>query len=170
MTWVATAIVGSAVVGGVATNIASKRAAEGQSKALEATQGATAAARFDINRLFGQAADTREAGFGRTLDFLSGAPSKQIAPFQAGSLAAQETTAAGLPQVQRAILGLPTDLSGIGPKIIEGDFDVDVSPFTRAATPSVAGRTPVVGDTRINQGTRLPGRGGVSPNRNIQRF
>lgn len=143
MTWGVVAIVGAAAVGGIATNVASKRAAEGQSKALQATQGAAEAARFDINRLFGQAGKERQGAFGRTLDFLSGAPSRQIEPFQAGSLAAQETTAAGLPQIQRAILGLPTDLSGIGPKIIEGDFDVDVSQFRPISTVS-APRTPLL--------------------------
>ena len=136
MSFVATAIVGAAVIGGVATNAASKRAAEGQSEALGATTEATEAARFDINRLFGQAKETRESGFGRTLDFLSGAPSRQIDPFQQGSLAAQETTAAGLPQIQRAILGLPTDLSQIRPKQITGNFDVDVSQFRPAALPA----------------------------------
>lgn len=132
----ALAIVGSAVVGAVASKSASKSAAKGQERALEATGAAAEAAKFDINRLFGKAEETREAGFGRTLDFLAGAPERQIDPFQRGSRAAQETTAAGLPQVQRAILGLPTDLSRIKPRSIEGDFNIPVPERTPAAPPS----------------------------------
>lgn len=141
MSWAAVAVVGAAVVGGVASNRASKRASEGQSDALQASSASVEAAKFDINRLFGQAKETREGGFGRTLDFLAGAPGRQIDPFQQGSLAAQETTAAGLPQVQRAILGLPTDLSQIRPRTIEGNFNVDASEFR----PPPAASTPTPG-------------------------
>jgi len=129
------AILGSAAIGASATGRATEAATEGQEKSQAAFDAATAAARLDINRLFGQAKDTRESGFGRTLDLLSGAPTRQIEPFQQGSLAAQETTAAGLPQVRNAILGLPTDFSKIGPRSISAPPNIDISKFRPEPAP-----------------------------------
>ena len=177
MAWVVTAIAGAtglatgtvAAIGGTligagisarATGKAAETAAKGQEKSQAAVDAAAEAARFDINRLFGKAADTRKDAFGRTLDFLSGAPSRQIDPFQQGSLAAQETTAAGLPQIQRAILGLPTDLSQIRPRSITGDFDVDISKFRPALPAALPAPQPNIQITaeQLALQNALPGR------------
>lgn len=147
MAWVATAVVGAlgttgtavlgaAAVGAIASNRASKRAAEGQEEALEATTAATAQARGDITQLFGEAGEARGEAFGKTLEFISGAPSKQITPFQRGNVLAQEQISRGLPQIERAILGQPTDLSGFTARSVGApeSFNFDLSQFRRPET------------------------------------
>lgn len=118
MSWIATAIVGSAVIGGVASNRASKRAAEGQTKALGATTVASDQARRDITSLFAKAKESRAKGFGEALETIAGSPAKIIEPFQRGNVLAQEQVVRGLPQIQKAILGLPTDLTGFKPRTV----------------------------------------------------
>ena len=125
------AIIGSAVIGGIATSRAAGKAAKGQERALGAATAATERARGDVTRLFGTAGEARERGFGRALDFLSTAPGTQIAPFQRGNILAQEQIARGLPQIQRAILGQPVDLSGFTARTIGApeSFNFDLSGF-----------------------------------------
>ena len=125
------AIIGSAVIGGIATSRAAGKAAKGQERALGAATAATERARGDVTRLFGTAGEARERGFGRALDFLSTAPGTQIAPFQRGNILAQEQIARGLPQIQRAILGQPVDLSGFTARTIGApeSFNFDLSEF-----------------------------------------
>lgn len=118
MSWVATAVVGSAVIGGVASNSASKRAAEGQEKALEANAVAVADAEGKVNNLFGEAEQQQSQAFTSAMDYLSGAYGKQIQPFQQGNMAAQAQISRGLPQIQNAIMGNPVDLSGFKPRAI----------------------------------------------------
>ena len=112
MSWVATAVIGSAVIGGVASNSAAKKAAKGQERALDASTAGTELARTDINRLFEQAAGQQQEGFSGALNFLGGAVPQQLAPFQAGNVAAQQQLSRGLPQIQAALLGNQLDLSG----------------------------------------------------------
>ena len=138
MGWVATAIIvggTSAVVGAVASNAASKRAAEGQKNALAASTAAADSARTDINRLFGDSASARERGFGNALDFISGAPSQQIAPFQAGNMLAQQQVSRGLPQIQNALMGNPIDLSGFQSRSIgtPESYNFDLSKYKKPA-------------------------------------
>ena len=128
MGWVATAIIGSAVIGGVASNSAAKKAAKGQENALEASSAATAQARGDIKGLFGEADTQQGQAFQDTRNFLTGALPAQIAPFQAGNVAAQEQLARGLPQIQNALMGNPVDLSGFQAR----RFDVPQLPGTQA--------------------------------------
>ncbi len=139
MSWVATAIIGSAVIGGAASNRASQRAAEGQSKALAASKKGTGLAEINVRQLFGEAGQARGRGFGETLDFISGASSRQIQPFQAGNVAAQEQVSRGLPQVLAAIRGTPVDLSGFEPRSIgtPESFNFDLSRFRPGATPPI---------------------------------
>ena len=138
MGWVATAIIGSAasaVVGAVASNAASKRAAAGQKNALAASTAVADSARTDINRLFGDSASARERGFGNALDFISGAPSQQIAPFQAGNMLAQQQVSRGLPQIQNALMGNPVDTSGFQSRSIgtPASYNFDLSKYKKPA-------------------------------------
>ena len=127
----ALAVVGSAVIGARASSKAAKSARSGQKEALRATTAATGQARGDITRLFGEAEESRGEAFGNVLDFISGAPSQQIAPFQRGNVLAQEQVGRGLTQVQRAILGQDVDLSGFQAKTVGApeSFDFDLSRF-----------------------------------------
>lgn len=112
------AVVGAAAIGAVASNRASKRAAKGQREALAATSAAATQARDDIRRLFGEATAARRKGFGEAIETIAGSPAKIIEPFQKGNVLAQEQVIRGLPQIQNAILGLPTDLSGFKPRTV----------------------------------------------------
>ena len=140
---VGAAILGSAAIGAFATSRATKAATKGQERGLAASTAATDRARGDVTRLFGTAGEARERGFGRALDFLSTAPGTQIAPFQRGNILAQEQIARGLPQIQRAILGQPTDLSGFTARTIGApeSFNFDLSGF-RSEPQAVAPTTP----------------------------
>ena len=114
-----------------ATKKAAKSAAQGQSNALGASTAATGQARGDVNRLFDEATQSRQQGFGNALDFTAGAIPQQIAPFQQGNLAAQQQLSRGLPQIQNALLGQPVDLSGFQGRQIGSprDFQFDLSRF-----------------------------------------
>ena len=140
MSWaiVATvATVGSAVIGGIASDRASKRAAKGQKRALEASQTATGAAGTELRSRFGLADVARQRGFGQALDVLAGAPEQQIAPFQQGNILAQEQISRGLPQIQNAILGRDIDLAGFTPRNVgqPSDFNFDLSGINVGVTP-----------------------------------
>lgn len=127
----AVAAIGGALIGAKASSRASKRAVRGQKRALAASEAAAARARTDVTGLFRKGAEARKLGFDRSLDFSSGAPEKQIAPFQRGNILAQEQVSRGLPQIQSAILGQPVDLSGFQARSVgaPSSFNFDLSGF-----------------------------------------
>jgi hypothetical protein len=113
------AVIGAAVVGGVASNVAAKKAAKAQGKASDAAIGATkqaaTEARADVNRIFPQAQATANQGFQGALDVFGQSVPAQFDVFQQGNVAAQQALISGLPQIQNAILGGNVDLSGLQP-------------------------------------------------------
>lgn len=119
MSGIATAVVASAVIGGIASNKANKKASAAQSEssqlAREATEAAARQAREDVNRLIPQAQETANLGFQGALDVFGQSTPAQIDAFQQGNLGAQQQLLAGLPQIQNAILGGNVDLSGLQP-------------------------------------------------------
>lgn len=157
----AVATVGAALIGSRASSKASKAATKGQDKALAATQAATAQARGDITDLFGRAGESREEGFGNVLDFISGAPSKQIQPFQTGNVLAQEQVGRGLTEIQKAILGQGVDLSGFKARSVGApeSFDFDLSRFRQPPAAVPTGNTPPPFDLS-----------GIGSNRGFNRF
>ena len=80
---------------------------------------ATKEARSDIFKLFPEAQQSRQAGISAGLDFLKQSTPQQIGAFQQGNVGAQELIAAGLPQIQNAILGNPVDMRQIQPRQID---------------------------------------------------
>lgn len=111
--WVAGAVVGSAVIGAVSSRSAAKTAAKGAERGQDILQQSREQARQDVLGLFPEIQQAQQQGFQQSRDFLSGQVlPQQLGAFQQGNVAAQEQLARGLPQVQSAILGLPTDLSG----------------------------------------------------------
>jgi len=116
MSWVVSAVVGtvgSAVIGGIASNKASKRAAEGQENALAETRASIGQARGEVKDAFAAAEQLQNQGFQNALGGLFGGAERQIAPFQEGNVQAQNTLIGGLQQQQNALLGnAPVDLSG----------------------------------------------------------
>ena len=98
-----------------------------QRKANEASRtdvlNAVAQARQDATSLFPTAATNRNLGFQSALDVLGQTIPGQIDVFQQGNVGAQQALLAGLPQVQNAIFGLPTDLSGLQPQRLDVNTD-----------------------------------------------
>jgi len=138
MSWIATAVIGSAVVGGIASSKASKRAAEGQEQALAESGAAIGQARGEVKDAFGRAEQLQTQGFQDALGTLFAGPERQIAPFQEGNVQAQNTLIGGLQQQQNALLGnAPVDLSG---------FQAQRIPFQA-----------------LNQGSLLAGQGQLNP-------
>jgi len=80
-------------------------------------------ARRDVIGLFDTANINRNLGTQAALDIFGQTIPQQFGAFQQGNVGAQETLLAGLPQIQNAILGLPTELSGLQPRSIEFDTD-----------------------------------------------
>ena len=70
-------------------------------------------ARADIFPRFEQGQRILSEGFQGAGNVISGAVPSQIGSFQQGNVGAQQQLLAGLPQIQRAILGLPTDTRNI---------------------------------------------------------
>lgn len=123
----AAAVVGAAVVGGVASNVAANKASKAQRQASDAAIGATkqaaTGATSDVNRIFPQAQETANLGFQGALDVFGQSAPAQMDVFQQGNLGAQQQLLAGLPQIQNAILGGNVDLSGLQPfKIQQPDL------------------------------------------------
>lgn len=140
MSWVAAAVIGSAVVGGVASNSASKRAAEGAEKGQDILAQSRVQGRADVNRLFPQAQASQTKGFEESRDFITGQlVPQQTQPFIGGNMAAQNQVARGLPQIQNAIMGNPVDLSGFTARQIGSapSFNTDIyKPQEVAPTPA----------------------------------
>ena len=75
----------------------------------------------DNTRLFGAAQDNLLAGAQAGLDVFGSTIPQQFGAFQQGNVGAQPPLIRGLPQVNNAILGLPTDLSSFQPQRINVD-------------------------------------------------
>lgn len=177
----AVVVAGGAIAGAVIKSKASKDAAKasarGQQAALAASQQGATSAIGDINRLFGTAAEARQGGFTQALDFLSGAPAQQIAPFQQGNVLAQEQLARGLPQFQQAILGQPTDLSGFQARQIgqPSDFNINIPTTDQLGPiqPPPGSGQPVQGQTiggGQTPGFRFPDQFGPGINFDLRKF
>lgn len=111
MSGVATAIAGSALVGAVASNNASKRAeksAQSTSDAqIQATERAVQQARGDVMEYFPSAQQSAQQGFQQALNVFNQTLPQQTQAFTSGNVAAQNALLAGLPSMQAAILGTP---------------------------------------------------------------
>lgn len=80
-----------------------------------------AQARGDILKLIPSADTNRNLGFQAALDVFGQSVPQQLSTFQQGNVGAQQALLAGLPQMRNAILGLPTDLSGLQAQQVQFD-------------------------------------------------
>ena len=109
------AVIGAAATAGSAIDQRrqTRRAQESQEEQTAERQAFTeqqlGQARSDVTTLFPEAQRVQQRGFQGALDIFGQAVPEQARLFQGGNVAAQEQLLAGLPQIQRAILGLPTD-------------------------------------------------------------
>ena len=90
--------------------------------------------------LFESASQNRLAGSKRALDILGQSIPQQLSTFRQGNLAAQEQLLAGLPQIQNALLGLPTDLSTLQPRqsTFDPSFTQQKLPFFQSPSAALA--------------------------------
>lgn len=144
---VAAGAVGAAAISSNASKNAAKTAADAQREGLSASQAGVGRARGDINRLFGGAEEARAGGFGQALDFLGGSVGRQVDPFQRGNVLAQQQISRGLPQIQSAILGQPTNLSGFQARQIGQPSDFNI-PIPRQPDPVLQSGLPVTNPNR----------------------
>lgn len=96
---------------GGAEKKASKAQTEALGRAQDYVEESAAEAKADVNRLFPEAQQAIDAGFGEALDVFTSGVSPRLNTFKRGNMNAQETIAAGMPQIQNALLGRPVDMS-----------------------------------------------------------
>ena len=128
MSVVAAAVIGSAVVGGIASNSASKKAAKASQAATDGqltlgresndlTEKMAEQARTDVNRLFGQSEGNKRAGIQAGLDLYGKTIPAQFDQMRQGNLNAQSMLSGSLQQQNNAILGgAPVDYSQYQPQ------------------------------------------------------
>lgn len=119
---------------------AEKKAAKKQASALKTSQSlvreGTESAKSDVLGLFPEAQRSRQLGFQGALDVFGKTIPQQLGAFQGGNVAAQQQIAAGLPQIQAAILGQPVDFSAFQPQALgfdAGFAQQQLPQFTAAA-------------------------------------
>lgn len=91
-------------------------------EAQEFIRERAAEARRDVLALFPGIEQNQLTGIQGAFDVLGQTIPQQVGAFQAGNVGAQQTLLAGLPQQQNALLGLPTDLSGLQAQQIPVDL------------------------------------------------
>ena len=111
MSAVATAVVGSAVIGAYASNRAADKAASASEKGIESSNALANQARTDAINLFQQARTSGQGGINAALNFYKNTSNTKIAPYVSGNIAAQQVLGKGATAAQNAILGLPVDMS-----------------------------------------------------------
>ena len=138
--------------GGGGGEKATKQQRKENERTREFIEQQQAQARADALGLFSAAGQNRQLGQQAALDVLGQTIPQQFSTFQQGNVGAQQALLAGLPQFQNAILGLPTDLSGLQPQTLQFDpsfAQQQVPQFVspQFGTPSAPpGSTSVVGD------------------------
>lgn len=77
--------------------------------------------RQDVMDLWPGISQNRNMGYQQALDMFGQSMPQQVDMFQQGNMGAQSALLAGMPQFQNAILGMPTDMSGLQPMQINYD-------------------------------------------------
>lgn len=123
MSGIATAVVGSAVIGGIVSRNASKRAARSAEKSTDAQmnfmQKQADIGRADANKYMEQATEARNKGTQQSMDFLSSGLPTTMDFMQQGNVGAQNILAGGMPQIQNAIMGGQVNYDFMQPQQID---------------------------------------------------
>jgi len=123
MTWVATAVVGSAVIGGYSANKAAKESSSASKKGMEQSLALQKQARDDAVNLFSQGRSSAQAGIGSALNFYKDNAQAQSQPLIQGNMMGQQVLGQGGIQANNAILGLPVDMSfANNPQQVQADY------------------------------------------------
>jgi hypothetical protein len=107
------AILGSAVIGGIASNQASKQNSKGVQKGLDQSAAISKQARNDVVSLFNTSAKRANVGIQEALNFYKQNAQKRVQPYVQANANAQNVIGKGAIQANNAILGLPVDMNQI---------------------------------------------------------
>jgi len=123
MSAVATAVVGSALIGGYSANKAAGQQADSTEKGMKQSLGLQTQAREDAINLFSQGRSSAQAGIGSALNFYKDNAQAQSQPLIQGNMMAQQVLGQGGVQANNAILGLPVDMSfANNPQQVQADY------------------------------------------------
>ena len=111
MSVIAAAVIGTAVVGGVASSKAADKSTSAANKGIASTENLAKQARTDSINLFSRGMQSSQNGIAGALKFYQDNAKAKINPFIQGNVAAQRVIGQGAMQANNAILGLPVDMS-----------------------------------------------------------
>jgi len=135
MTAIATAVVGSALIGGYSANKAAKTAAKSAEKGLEQSTALADQSRNAATNLYNQARTSGQRGLTSAFDFYKKSAQSKYQPFIKANTAAQGIIGQGAQQANNAILGLPVDMSFTQPQQV----NPDMSFLNNAQLPQMSG-------------------------------
>ena len=142
-------VAAAAVIGGVAQNVASKKASKAQGKASDAslayTKEAADQARGDLFKLYPAAQDNARAGFQGAMDIFGQTVPQQGNLIQQGNVGAQQQLLAGLGQSRNALLGGQFDPSQLQPVTLNANYDFASQQLPQLIDPYAASNNPTQG-------------------------
>jgi len=119
MTWVATAVGGSAVLGMYTSGKAADQQASASKAGLKQSNALAGQSRQNAVQLYNQGLKARQAGDQGAFNFYQQNANRRINPYVGGNVAAQQAIGLGAQQANNALLGLPTDMSFQNPQQIQ---------------------------------------------------
>lgn len=111
MSAVATAVIGSAVIGAYSSKRASDKASDAAKSGIKSTTQLAERARSDAVNLFNMGRQSRLLGQGAAFNFIRDNATRSAVPLVQGNMMAQRAIGQGGIQANNAILGLPVDMS-----------------------------------------------------------
>jgi hypothetical protein len=135
MSSVATAVIGSAVIGGYSANKAAKTAAKSADKGLAQSTALADQSRTNATNLYNQARVAGQRGLTSAFDYYKTAAQSKYQPFIRANTAAQGIIGQGAQQANNAILGLPVNMSFTQPQQVKPDMSF----LNNAQLPQMAG-------------------------------
>lgn len=112
---------------------AGEKSAEGAEDAAAISAALSRQAIEDAKKLFGAAQENQQRGVQGALDIFKEILPEQFLAFQRGNLGAQQTLLGTLPQVQNAILGLPTQNPFAPQRFATPEFNFQLPEFITSA-------------------------------------
>ena len=123
MSAVATAVIGSAVIGAYSSNKAADKQADAAKKGIKSTERLAEQARNDATSLFNKGRQSRLLGQGAAFNLIKQNAQKVNQPLIQGNMMAQQAVGQGGIQANNAILGLPVDMSfANNPQQVQADY------------------------------------------------
>ena len=119
MSWKKAATVAVSAIGAYSADKASDKAAKSAKDAANRIQKAGARARTDVQEIYPEASRELFRGSSNAYDIFNQAMGQQQQALGQGNLQAQGTVSSSLPQIQAALMGLPTDFSGLQPQSVQ---------------------------------------------------